>query len=63
MKFIIKKPGKGTKKTIKNFSKLARTLMEFELLWYLSCYGIVEQAKSGLQATAFDVDGTRARET
>lgn len=29
----------------------SRTLMEFELLWYRSWYGIVEQAKSGLQAT------------
>ena len=44
------------KKPIKNYNKLARTLMEFELLWYRSWYNIVEQAKSALQATLLVTD-------
>lgn len=39
------------KKHIRNYNKLARALIEFELLWYRSWYSIVEQAKTGLQAT------------
>lgn len=39
------------KKHIRNYNKLARALIEFELLWYRSWFGIVEQAKTGLQAT------------
>jgi dynein heavy chain len=39
------------KKHIRNYNKMARALIEFELLWHRSWYGIVEQAKTGLQAT------------
>ncbi|KAJ3091620.1 Dynein heavy chain 5, axonemal [Quaeritorhiza haematococci] len=39
------------KKHIRNYNKLARALIEFELLWYRSWYSIVDQAKTGLQAT------------
>lgn len=39
------------KKHIRNYNKLARALIEFEVLWYRSWYGVVEQAKTGLQAT------------
>jgi dynein heavy chain len=44
------------KKHIRNYNKLARALMEFEMLWYRSWYSIVEQAKSGLQATLLVAD-------
>ncbi|KAI9325129.1 dynein heavy chain, N-terminal region 1-domain-containing protein [Obelidium mucronatum] len=39
------------KKHIRNYNKLARALIEFELLWYKSWYSIVDQAKTGLHAT------------
>lgn len=39
------------KKHIRNYNKLARALIEFEILWYRSWYNIVDQAKTGLQAT------------
>ncbi|KAJ1555489.1 Dynein heavy chain 8, axonemal, partial [Nowakowskiella sp. JEL0078] len=39
------------KKHIRNYNKLARALIEFELLWYRSWFAIVDQAKTGLQAT------------
>ncbi|KAJ3258377.1 Dynein heavy chain 5, axonemal [Boothiomyces macroporosus] len=39
------------KKHIRNYNKLARALIEFEILWYRSWYSIVDQAKTGLQAT------------
>ena len=39
------------KKHIRNYNKLARALIEFEVLWYRSWYSVVEQAKTGLQAT------------
>ena len=39
------------KKHIRNYNKLARALIEFEVLWYRSWYNIVEQTKTGLQAT------------
>jgi dynein heavy chain len=39
------------KKHIRNYNKLARALIEFEVLWYRSWYNIVDQAKTGLQAT------------
>jgi dynein heavy chain, axonemal len=40
-----------SKKHIRNYNKLARALIEFELLWYRSWYSVVDQAKTGLQAT------------
>ena len=39
------------KKHIRNYNKLARALIEFEMLWYRSWFGVVEQSKTGLQAT------------
>ncbi|KAJ3097005.1 Dynein heavy chain 5, axonemal [Phlyctochytrium planicorne] len=47
------------KKHIRNYNKLARALIEFELLWHRSWYNIVDQAKTGLQATLLvaDADG------
>ncbi|KAJ3055739.1 Dynein heavy chain 5, axonemal [Rhizophlyctis rosea] len=45
------------KKHIRNYNKLARALIEFEVLWYRSWYGVVEQAKTGLQATLLVADG------
>ncbi|KAI8902513.1 dynein heavy chain and region D6 of dynein motor-domain-containing protein [Globomyces pollinis-pini] len=39
------------KKHIRNYNKLARALIEFEVLWYRSWYNVVEQTKTGLQAT------------
>jgi dynein heavy chain len=39
------------KKHIRNYNKLARALIEFEVLWYRSWYNVVDQAKTGLQAT------------
>ncbi|KAJ1345302.1 hypothetical protein BSLG_000815 [Batrachochytrium salamandrivorans] len=39
------------KKHIRNYNKLARALIEFEVLWHRSWYNIVDQAKTGLQAT------------
>ncbi|KAJ3249557.1 Dynein heavy chain 5, axonemal [Chytriomyces hyalinus] len=47
------------KKHIRNYNKLARALIEFELLWYKSWFSIVDQAKTGLQATLLvnDPDG------
>ncbi|TPX43177.1 hypothetical protein SeLEV6574_g05202 [Synchytrium endobioticum] len=44
------------KKHIRNYNRLARALIEFELLWYRSWYNIVDQAKTGLQATLFVAD-------
>jgi dynein heavy chain len=47
------------KKHIRNYNKLARALIEFEILWHRSWFEIVDQAKTGLQATLFvsDADG------
>ncbi|KAJ1563094.1 Dynein heavy chain 5, axonemal [Cladochytrium tenue] len=47
------------KKHIRNYNKLARALIEFELLWYRSWYNVVDQAKTGLQATLLVIDGDR----
>ncbi|KAI9314021.1 dynein heavy chain, N-terminal region 2-domain-containing protein, partial [Zopfochytrium polystomum] len=47
------------KKHIRNYNKLARALIEFELLWYRSWYNIVDQAKTGLQATLLVADADR----
>ena len=44
------------KKHIRNYNKLARALIEFELLWYRSWFNVVEQAKTGLQATLLVTD-------
>ncbi|TPX71761.1 hypothetical protein SpCBS45565_g00838 [Spizellomyces sp. 'palustris'] len=44
------------KKHIRNYNKLARALIEFELLWYKSWYGVVDEAKTGLQATLLVAD-------
>ncbi|KAI8811565.1 dynein heavy chain and region D6 of dynein motor-domain-containing protein [Cladochytrium replicatum] len=40
-----------SRKHIRNYNKLARGLIEFELLWHKSWFNLVEQAKTGLQAT------------
>lgn len=45
-----------SKKHIRNYNKLARALIEFELLWYRSWYSIVDQAKTGLQASLLVAD-------
>ncbi|KAJ3396765.1 Dynein heavy chain 5, axonemal [Lobulomyces angularis] len=47
------------KKHIRNYNKLARALIEFEYLWYRSWYNVIDQAKTGLQATILvsDADG------
>jgi dynein heavy chain len=42
---------KESKKIIKLYNKVARTLIAFEYLWYEAWCGSVEQAKAGLQAT------------
>ncbi len=39
------------KKHIKNYNTLARTLIEYETLWFRTWNNVIEQAKSGLQAT------------
>lgn len=39
------------KKHIRNYNKLGRALIEFEILWHRSWYAVVDQAKTGLQAT------------
>ena len=53
------------KKHIRNYNKLARALIEFEvffckfyfkLLWYKAWYSIVDETKTGLQATLFVAD-------
>ena len=41
---------KDARKIIRMFNKLAKTLVEFEMLWYHAWVGAVETAKSGLQA-------------
>lgn len=40
-----------SKKHIRNYNRLAGALIEFEILWYRSWYSVVDQAKTGLQAT------------
>ncbi|KAI9015067.1 dynein heavy chain and region D6 of dynein motor-domain-containing protein [Gaertneriomyces semiglobifer] len=47
------------KKHIRNYNKLARALIEFEMLWYRTWYDVVDTAKTGLQATLLvaDADG------
>jgi dynein heavy chain len=42
---------KESKKTIKLYNKVARTLIAFEYLWYEAWCSSVEAAKAGLQAT------------
>ncbi|RKO94376.1 dynein heavy chain and region D6 of dynein motor-domain-containing protein [Blyttiomyces helicus] len=44
------------KKHIRNYNKLARALIEFEMLWHRSWYQIVDQARTGLQATLLVAD-------
>ncbi|CAD7937236.1 unnamed protein product [Amoebophrya sp. A120] len=43
--------GKDAKKIIRMYNKMAKTLVEFETLWYQAWVHSVEVAKSGLQAT------------
>jgi dynein heavy chain len=43
--------GKDAKKIIRMYNKMAKTLVEFETLWYQAWVGSIETAKSGLQAT------------
>ena len=42
---------KESKKIIKTYNKVARTLVAFEYLWYEAWVKSVEAAKAGLQAT------------
>jgi dynein heavy chain len=49
------------KRHIKNFNKLASALIEFETLWHRSWYRVVEQAKTGLQATLLVADPETGR--
>lgn len=44
------------KRHIRNYNKLARALIEFEVLWYRSWFNVVDQAKTGLQATLLVTD-------
>lgn len=44
------------KKHIRNYNKLARALIEFEILWYKSWYNVVEETKTGLHATLLVAD-------
>lgn len=46
------------KKHVKNYNRLAQTLVEFELLWYRSWFNIIEQAMSGLHATLLVTDNS-----
>lgn len=43
--------GKDAKKIIRMYNKMAKTLVEFETLWYQAWMHSVDIAKSGLQAT------------
>jgi dynein heavy chain len=43
--------GKDSKKLIRMYNKMAKTLMEFETLWYQAWVHSIEAVKSGLQAT------------
>jgi dynein heavy chain len=43
--------GKDAKKIIRMYNKMAKTLVEFETLWYQAWVNSIEVAKSGLQAT------------
>eukprot|EP00397_Hematodinium_sp_SG-2012_P000031 GEMP01000031.1.p1 GENE.GEMP01000031.1~~GEMP01000031.1.p1 ORF type:complete len:4639 (+),score=1050.01 GEMP01000031.1:391-14307(+) len=43
--------GKDAKKIIRMYNKMAKTLVEFETLWYQAWVNSLETAKSGLQST------------
>jgi hypothetical protein len=43
--------GKDAKRIIKNYNKVAKTLVAFEYLWYQAWVQSIDQAKAGLQAT------------
>jgi dynein heavy chain len=43
--------GKDSKKHIRMYNRLAKTLIEFETLWYQAWVNSIETVKSGLQAT------------
>jgi dynein heavy chain len=43
--------GKDAKKIIRMYNKMAKTLVEFETLWYQAWVGSIENAKNGLTAT------------
>ena len=42
---------KDSKKIVRAYNKVARTLIAFEYLWYEAWCGSIEEAKAGLQAT------------
>ena len=44
---------KDSKKAVKVYNKIARTVVEFEALWELAWVRGIEAAKSGLQSTLF----------
>ncbi|KAG5461780.1 MAG: dynein heavy chain, N-terminal region 1-domain-containing protein, partial [Olpidium bornovanus] len=44
------------KRHVRNYNKIARALIEFEALWYRAWYSVVDQEKSGLQATLLVAD-------
>jgi len=43
--------GRDSRKLIRMYNKMAKTLMEFETLWYQAWVNNIEAVKSGLQAT------------
>jgi dynein heavy chain len=43
--------GRDSRKLIRMYNKMAKTLIEFETLWYQAWVGNIEAVKSGLQAT------------
>ncbi|KAI9141404.1 dynein heavy chain and region D6 of dynein motor-domain-containing protein [Paraphysoderma sedebokerense] len=63
MKFFKEKTGilnsPDVKRHIRNYNKLARALIEFEMLWYQAWINSVDQAKAGLQATLLVTDENR----
>mgnify|MGYP002042673385 CR=1 FL=1 len=42
---------KESKKIVKTYNRIARTIVEFETLWHLAWSKSIEQSKAGLQAT------------
>ena len=43
--------GRDSRKLIRMYNKMAKTLVEFETLWYQAWVSSIETVKSGLQAT------------
>lgn len=43
--------GRRSKKIVKTYNKIARTIVEFETLWQLAWVKSIDASKAGLQAT------------